>query len=115
MTDVVVQGGGVSIGIDDGPGATHGIVFGDPGDLAQGVVGVAAQYRNAVFVTFDALSFLGAARQVADRAGDHRHAVALLRQVAGEFVVARAAGFIEGGKGLVDEEDVHKQIVTGYS
>jgi len=46
-------------------------------------------------------------RQVAHRAGDHRHAMAALSQVARQLVMARPAGFVEGGKGLVDEENVH--------
>ena len=48
------------------------------------------------------------ARQIAHRAGDDRHPVPALGQETRQFVVTRPAGFVEGCKGLVDEEDVHK-------
>ena len=48
------------------------------------------------------------AGQVADRAGDDRHPVAALGQVAGQLVVAGAARLVEGGKSLVDEQDMHR-------
>ncbi len=45
---------------------------------------------------------LGSARQVADRAGDDRHPVAPLDQVARQLVVACASGLVERCERLVN-------------
>ncbi len=41
--------------------------------------------------------------QVTDRAGDDADAVAVNRESAREFMMARAAGFVDGRKSLMDE------------
>ena len=47
------------------------------------------------------------AGEIADPRGDHGYPVAARGQVAGELVVTRPAGLIEGRKGLVDQQDMH--------
>ena len=46
-------------------------------------------------------------RQVADRAGDDGHLVAVLAEVPGQLVVTGAARFVQCGESLVDQQDVH--------
>lgn len=45
--------------------------------------------------------------KVAEGAGDNRHLVAVLAEVPGQLVVACAAGFVQRGKSLVDQQNVH--------
>ena len=54
------------------------------------------------------LWFACPAGQIADRAGDDRDAVAALRQVARQLVVAGAARLAQCDKGLVDQQDMHR-------
>ena len=77
----------------------------------QGVIGITAQQVDALFklALHDKGLLITAfgAGQVADRAGDDADRVAALNQAASQFVVARAAGFVQCCKSLVDEEYMH--------
>ncbi len=53
------------------------------------------------------LALAGCAGQVAHRAGDNRYPVTALGKIARQLVMARASRLIQGGKCLVDQQDVH--------
>ena len=77
----------------------------------QGVIGVAThQVNTRLKLTSHDESLLVAAfgtGQVTDRAGDNADRMTALHQAAGQFVVARATGFVQCCKCLVDEKDMH--------
>ncbi len=52
----------------------------------------------------------GGAGEIAHPAGYDRDTVPARRQRPGEFMMAGAPGFVQCGKGLVDEQDVHGEI-----
>lgn len=81
--------------------------------FVQSAIGVSAQDvnpRRRREIRWSVSAF--GAGQVADRAGNHRYAVTFGSQEACKFVVPRAAGFIERGKRLMDEQDVHEKTVA---
>ena len=81
----------------------------------QGVVGVAAHQVDAGFQfgVYDPGRLVAAlcSGQVADRAGNDGHFVSATDQTARQFVVARAAGFVQCCECLVNEQDMHGSAV----
>ena len=73
--------------------------------FVQGIVSVGAQDGD----TFDDFFVLmgRCPGQVADRAGDYSDFVAFLNEEARQFMVAGPAGFVQGRKCLVDQENIH--------
>lgn len=77
----------------------------------QGRVGVGAQHDDVfsiLFLSYQRNAFRnGGTGQVADWAGNDGDFMTTLCQTARQFVVAGASWFVQGGKCLVDEQDVH--------
>jgi len=74
-------------------------------------IGIGAEDGDTIFSHNLFLFCIGLSGQVTDGAGNDGDLMALLGQSTCQFMMAGPAGFVDGSKGLVDEQNVHILIL----